>query len=273
MQNESVKKEPRARQAKPVDTKAMRAFYDRVYAAGEYPLHSPEVVEAAVWSRVAQIPRHQMVLDVGCGAGPLRTCHPGYIGLDLSHSALRHFAGRRLCADASALPLRDRAIGAVASITTIEHLCEPVRFLLEADRVLLSGGILIISAGWLVSRWTAFGLRSRPWHDCSWADRLRKLCLLLISPKPVRAIAIIPRRAFRELEFLLRRRQTWRLRYRHLRPNTSRLLESDSDAAVSIDPHEVLLWLRSRDYQVERAGSLFSRLLFRGTILARKPSP
>jgi hypothetical protein len=87
-----------------------------------------------------------------------------------------------------------------------------------------------------------------------------------------RALCAVPIRLFRELLCALKPGEPLRLRFRMLEPNYDVFWASDSDACSSLDPHEVLLWFRSRGWTSPSHPTLLRRLLVRnGAIEARKP--
>jgi len=97
------------------------------------------------------------VLDCACGTGVgsrlFSDSHAKkVVSLDLSDAALISTAdrcgGRRVFlarANAMVLPIRDESVDVVVSLETFEHLPEPERFLDEARRVLVPGGLLVCS--------------------------------------------------------------------------------------------------------------------------------
>lgn len=111
-----------------------------------------------------------LVVDLGCGR---RIFEPeltrqgcSYLGLDWENSA--HGLHADVIADLNdAIPLKDACADHILSLEVLEHLCEPMRMLLEAFRVLRSGGTLTMSvpfqwwvheAPWDYYRYTEFGL-------------------------------------------------------------------------------------------------------------------
>jgi 2-polyprenyl-3-methyl-5-hydroxy-6-metoxy-1,4-benzoquinol methylase len=99
------------------------------------------------------------ILDVACGVGygaPI-LCSIGartYLGVDISAEAVAIAEGRYRLTESISFMLRDACslesigeatIDVVISFETIEHLADPMRFLAELRRVLVPGGILIIS--------------------------------------------------------------------------------------------------------------------------------
>lgn len=109
----------------------------------------------------------ETVLDYGCGGQPYRPLFEGrcgrYVGADLPGSP---DADVTLTEDGR-LPLPDRSVDLVLSSQVLEHVPDPSLYLAEAHRVLVPGGVLILSTHgiWRYHpdptdywRWTADGL-------------------------------------------------------------------------------------------------------------------
>jgi SAM-dependent methyltransferase len=93
----------------------------------------------------------RLVLDIGCGNGPLRAALPDQgppwlVGLDASRRMLLDHPPPVVLADAVALPLADRSFDAVVAVNTLDHLHDPRVALREARRVLAAGGLLVAAA-------------------------------------------------------------------------------------------------------------------------------
>lgn len=112
----------------------------------------------------AQFAPGRIVLDIASGSGigtaylrraGARVC----IGLDLDLPALRYAQARfRLthlaACDASRICLADRSVEVIVSFETIEHLANSRSFLMDCERVLRPGGVLVCSTpNREVSRW------------------------------------------------------------------------------------------------------------------------
>lgn len=105
---------------------------------------------ADLYGRVAQLLGElgaSTVLDVGCADGALRAALPApgpwLVGLDASERLLRYHPPPVLRADATRLPVRDRAVDAVTALNVLYHLPDPMPALREARRVLRPGGHLL----------------------------------------------------------------------------------------------------------------------------------
>lgn len=91
-----------------------------------------------------------LVLDVGCGEGPLRAALPAdgprLVGLDASATMLRAHPAPVVRAAATALPFRERAFDAVVAVNVLDHLADPRVAVRAARRVLREGGLLLAAA-------------------------------------------------------------------------------------------------------------------------------
>jgi 2-polyprenyl-3-methyl-5-hydroxy-6-metoxy-1,4-benzoquinol methylase len=95
------------------------------------------------------------ILDVGCATGTLGSVlrargHPGITGIDISEHAVEAARGagydRAILADIQeSVPLADSCFDAIFALDVIEHLRRPFDGLQEMRRLLVPGGILILT--------------------------------------------------------------------------------------------------------------------------------
>jgi len=128
-------------------------------------------IEEAVAGFARSLPHGARVLDAGAGEGQYRGHfhEQRYCGLDLGIGDREwNYAGLDVIGDLSRMPFRAGAFDAVINIVTLEHLCEPAQAVQEMQRVLCSGGRVLIVApqDWEVHqaphdyfRYTRYGLR------------------------------------------------------------------------------------------------------------------
>jgi len=118
-----------------------------------------------------------VVLDIGCGTKPLKeflSSHSHYIGLDYYQTALEWYGSKPdVFADAQALPVMDASINCVLLLDVLEHIPRPAVCMSEINRVLKSGGRLILQVPFVYPihdapldfyRWTHYGLRTLADH-------------------------------------------------------------------------------------------------------------
>lgn len=97
------------------------------------------------------------VLDIACGEGygsfMLSQKASSVVGVDLNRQAVEAAKAKYgkenltfLCADAAAVPLPDHCFDSIVSFESIEHIPSPAAFLKELHRLLIPGGLLIISS-------------------------------------------------------------------------------------------------------------------------------
>ncbi|HLY21461.1 MAG TPA: class I SAM-dependent methyltransferase [bacterium] len=214
----------------------------------------------------------ELVVDLGCGKGPLRGLGARYLGVDLSHYALSRFRGTQwsVQGDAQEVPVRGGAAALVVSTATLEHLPAPERCLAEIDRMLRPGGLAYLAPAWFCRPWAARGVAVRPYAALPLRDRITKALLPMLDSTVIRGLWIIPVRILREIRLRLRRGPL-PLAYRRLEPNLREYLCADSDASAAIDPHAVIAYFLSRGYDVPGAPSLRDRILFRyAPVVVRK---
>jgi ubiquinone/menaquinone biosynthesis C-methylase UbiE len=93
----------------------------------------------------------RIIVDVGCGTGvfskALASNRHLVIAVDIESRLLREFEDpyiEKVCADAQQLPLRDGSVDVVLSISLLEHLENPAKWVQELYRILRQGGVAII---------------------------------------------------------------------------------------------------------------------------------
>lgn len=92
------------------------------------------------FARVAQhLPANGPVVELGCGAGGFKQWRPDIISTDLVPSPWVDQV-----VDATAMPFRDAAVGAVVGFDILHHIARPAPMLREVARVLRPGGRLIL---------------------------------------------------------------------------------------------------------------------------------
>jgi len=178
---------------------------------------------------------NDLILDLGCGKGPLRGLGGRYLGLDLSYYALSRFLGTQwgVQADAQQVPVKAGRVSVVVSTATLEHLPAPGRCLDEIDRVLRPGGLAYLAPAWFCRPWASRGIAVKPYRSLPLRDRITKALLPILDSMLVRSLWIIPVRILREIRFGLRRRPV-PLAYRRLHPNLTEYVCADSDASAAI---------------------------------------
>ena len=235
-------------------------YYDAAYggtaSAGE-PVLSEYALKARTAALEMRIPdqvrafveryglRDKRVLEVGAGSGLLQDIAADYTGLDISPAARRHFHKPFVEASATDMPFPDGSFDALWSIWTLEHIPNPERALAEMRRVVKNGGYLYLQPAWNCTPWAANGYEVRPYSDFDFAGKLIKASIPIRRSAPYRMLYSRQIRGLRSLGWHLSGTPT-RLRFTRLTPNYEKFWVVDSDAAVSLDYHETLLWFLSR---------------------------
>jgi SAM-dependent methyltransferase len=91
-----------------------------------------------------------VVLDIGCGAQPLRSLLPAgvtYIGIDIAASQERfgYRTSDTRYFDGNVWPVDNASVDLAFATETLEHVDDPAQFLSEAHRVLRPGGRLVLT--------------------------------------------------------------------------------------------------------------------------------
>ena len=102
---------------------------------------------------------HGALLDVGCGSKPfaplLRSRVSSYLGVDLPGSSAIVGPGPDAWALAEQLPVRTASVDTVLAMAMLSYLPEPRFMLVEAQRVLRPGGVVVIEFMQMGPPWNA----------------------------------------------------------------------------------------------------------------------
>jgi SAM-dependent methyltransferase len=127
------------------------ALYERQWSERSGGAYSPDLLRYRVFG-----PRlHGRVLDIGAGDGLLARTFPqrDVWSVDLAVAGLRRVTGRAVVALADALPFPAETFDTVVLSEVLEHVPDPMATLLEARRVCVRGGALLLSVPlWPLSR-------------------------------------------------------------------------------------------------------------------------
>lgn len=240
------------------------SFYDRVFRdAGYADFPTPQTHFAFDdLSRFIESfdVRGRKCLEIGCGRGLFQDLVEDYTGVDLSQSVRlrKPFA----CAAATRLPFGNATFDVVWSITVLEHVDQPEAALAEIRRVLKPGGLLFLKVAWHCRPWICEGIPVRRYADLSVRQRWIKATLPIREWLPLRMVRQGSRRLAR-LAAGAYRRPFLPLPVRRLPANYKTFWMVDSDAAVSLDAFDVVVWFRSRGDGVLSHRSLGKALLSR----------
>lgn len=212
-----------------------------------------------------------VVIEVGCGNGPVRFSGRPSIVCDISFGALTRLEHQSIivCCDAQHLPFRDGSATTYVTVATWEHLPDPAQALSEMDRVLTPGGATYLAPAWNCRSWTHTGVTIQRYRDLPWRLKLTKASLVVRERLIWRAVLSFPRRLRREMSAPFGAPAP--LEFRSLTPNLDDYLVSDSDACASIDPHAAVIALLGLGYQVSNNRSIWRRMLLRhDPVIGRK---
>ncbi len=148
---------------------------------------SDDVIYAAAASALRRRGVHGRIVDVGCGAGRLRTflgdLIESYAGVDaIQYEGLPSgIAFMRADLNRDPIPVPDHSADMAISIETIEHLENPRAFVRELVRIVKPGGWIVVTtpnqrsvvslgALLLKGHFSAFGSRNYPAHQTALLD-------------------------------------------------------------------------------------------------------
>jgi SAM-dependent methyltransferase len=245
-------------------------FYQCVYEkAGYADFKSPEdhfaYRELSRFIDVHEL-KNRKCLEVGCGRGLFQDLVADYTGVDLS-SAVGQFMHKPFVAcDAGALPFENGAFDALWSVTVLEHVPDPQTALEEMRRVLKPGGLLFLKPAWHCRPWICEGIPVRSYRDLTIRQRWIKATLPVRNSLPLRAATALPLRVAHLLRTHFTKGRS-PLFYRRLPANYETFWMVDSDAAVSLDPFDTIIWFRNRGDEVLTHASLRAAFMSRSESL------
>jgi SAM-dependent methyltransferase len=250
-----------------------RQFYEAQYLGNSYSAGISERVETGRLDNFIRTFNLQdkLVLEIGCGRGAFQYLAKRWIGLDISFSVRRHVKKPFVVASAQRLPFKDRSFDALWSVTTLEHVPEPETVLEEIRRILRPGGSVYLAPAWHCRSWAASGHQVRPWSDFDWKGKIVKASIPFRNNLLFRAACTLPVRLWREWLYFKDNKKHTPFRYKQLMPNYEKSWCADSDACNSMDPHEMLLWFRSRGWLTPSHPGWITRLTIRhGELIVSK---
>lgn len=241
--------------SKPQSESAHRAFYERNRAENYGTGYAYKQAESHTsYSQLRDFIREygletKTCLEVGSSGGHFQDMVEDFHGLDLSADlAERYHKPYWRVADDGSYPLESGKIDAIWSFAVHEHIPDLQQALLEIERLLKPGGLVLFGPAWQCRSWMADGYTVRPYSDFSLRGKLIKASIPLRSTVAWRSLFVFPKRVFRHLLYLAGYRYD-QVRYRKLKPNWETFWDSDSDACNSIDPHDAILWFESHGFE------------------------
>jgi SAM-dependent methyltransferase len=217
--------------------------------------------------------RSKRCLEIGSATGLFQDLVADYTGTDLSPTLARHYRKPYRAAEGTRYPFPDASFDAIWTITVFEHIPDLQAAMLEIERLLRPGGVLLFAPAWQCRPWAAEGYAVRPYRDLGLRGKLVKASIPIRDSVLWRSMFVFPKRAVREVMSLAGYRFE-NIRYRKLRANYETYWTSDSDACNSIDPHDALLWFRDHGFECLSHPTRVSRFLVRtGALELRKRRP
>lgn len=253
--------------------RSARNFYETAYGSGsqsrrglDYEETSARVasasnIEGQIKDLVTQYGLHdKRILDVGSGRGYLQDIVADYTGLDLSSNVAPLYHKPFVVGSATEMPFGDDTFDAIWSVWVVEHISEPEKVFVEMRRVIKPNGVLLLFVAWNCPPWAAGGFEVRPYSDFTLPGKLVKASIPVRGSALFEAMHRVPTRTIRWAQYAVTGART-RLHFRALQPNYEIFWQPDSDAAVSLDQVEAMLWFESRGDSCLNCGSLRDELL------------
>jgi glycosyltransferase involved in cell wall biosynthesis/SAM-dependent methyltransferase len=209
-------------------------------------------------------------LEIGSSGGFFQDLVVDYWGTDIADSLARYYHKPYRIASGGHYPFDDAMFDAIWTITVHEHIPDLQASLLEIQRLLKPGGVICFAPAWQCRSWAGEGYAVRPYRDLGWKGKLIKMSILIRERVWFRSMFIFPKRAYRQLQYLLGKRFDV-IRYKKLKPNYEVFWTSDSDACNAIDPHDAILWFLSHEFECLSHQSFWKVFFVRtGALVFRK---
>lgn len=248
-------------------------FYNRMYLSSDYACGTEgrnEIADLKTFIEKYNL-QDKKVVEIGCGRGAFQNLVEDYTGVDIASSAQQYIKKKFIHSQAENLSFDNEIFDAVWSITVLEHVHDPEKALGEIARVLKPGGIGYLKPAWHVRSWASEGYEVRPWSDFGFIGKVIKASIPLRNTLWLRALFTLTFRLIREIQYFLGDKKPTRFIYKSLKPNYEKYWCADSDACNSMDPHEMLLWFKSRGWVLESHPTFIKRFLVRhGAIIVKK---
>lgn len=216
------------------------------------------------------LPEDAKILEIGASVGFNHSCHPNYLGIEYSQTAVniaKHRFGNKvpvIAGDATNLPIDSDSVDFIFSFATLEHIPRIDAALDEIDRVLAPGGLAYLAPAWNCRPWTVSKIEYLPYSELRFMQVLGRWLIPLREWMVVRFLVAFPYRIFDELFF----RRLNGVRYRELNPDPDLINrfghESDDDAFVSIDAHAAMMKFRRLGFEILSHNTFVKRIFCRG---------
>ncbi|HVF90450.1 MAG TPA: class I SAM-dependent methyltransferase [Blastocatellia bacterium] len=243
-----------------------RSFYDEVYQATGYAADAEDV--ETYRGRIEEMSHYTgfdgLTLEIGCGAGLMSRMSPGYVGIDISWTALRGKEYMGAVSSADTLPFPGNTFDNIFSYHMLEHIERPELVLEEIARVSKPGGVIYLKPAWNCRSWNNKKLIRKPYSILPFREKIEKALIPIRGSVALRGLIALPKRLAADVFYAVSGKHT-RLKYGRLTPNYEydRYWISDADAVVSIDPHELIWFFKSRGYKIISHSTLLKRLFAR----------
>jgi len=239
---------------------------DNIYSAetdpSKHPFYGMLVEFTKKWNL-----KDKKCLEIGSSKGLFQDLVDNYTGVDIAETLSRYYHKNYITVHGSELPFPDEAFDAVFTYATHEHIPDLETALIEIVRVLRPGGVCLFAPAWHTRPWFAEGYKMRSFSEFNFKGKLIKLSIPIRDFILIRWPLIIFRRLVRWFFYILSAGQPKALKYKQLKANYEIYWQSDSDACNSIDPFDVIVWLKSRGLIVHRYEDLLKALFVRTTAL------
>jgi SAM-dependent methyltransferase len=186
-------------------------------------------------------------LEIGSSGGFFQDMVKDYYGTDIAASLAQYYHKPYRVAESETYPFDEQMFDAIWTIMVYEHIPHLQRALLEINRLLKPGGVVLFAPAWQCRSWAADGFAVRPYSDFGLRGKLVKASVPIRDSVIWRGLFVFPKRLYRHLRFCMGHKYT-EVQYKKLKPNYEVFWVSDADACNHIDPHDAILWFASHGF-------------------------
>jgi SAM-dependent methyltransferase len=187
-------------------------------------------------------------LEIGSSHGFFQDIVEDYYGTDVADSLAACYHKPYRAVRNETFPFDDQMFDAIWTLSVFEHIPYLQQALLEINRLLKPGGMLLFAPAWQCRSWAADGYAVRAYGEFGLKGKLIKASIPLRNSVVWRTACVFPKRLYRHLKFCMGS-SCGEVQYKKLTPNYEKYWTSDSDACNHLDPHDIILWFASHGFE------------------------
>lgn len=242
-------------------------FYEKIdretiYTAIEQPIQHAHFSKLLQFIEDYEL-KNKKCLEVGSSKGIFQDIVSDYSGLDIAESLRKYYHKPFYTVQDNEYPFEDESFDAIWTIHTFEHIYDIEEHLIEMVRILRPSGVIFFFPAWYCSPYAANGYRVRLYTDFGFCGKLIKFLLPFLDGKFVRYLSFIPKRAINYFVYYIRK-QPKRFVVKRITPNYEKYWQADSDACNSLDPFNIIIFLKQFNMECISHPSIIQQMFVKG---------